>query len=397
MYEELAVIAILAFLFSTIAGRVEKLPVSGPLMFVVIGLVLGPLGLGWFADDVSRVQLRVLVDLTLALILFSDAANAELSVLRRQIKIPARMLLFGLPGAIVLGFGVAAVLFGHLTLYEAAILGTMLAATDAALGKAVITNESVPPHLREALNFESGLNDGLCVPILLVFIALALGHAESGLAMRLLVEELGIGMAVGVAVAGAGAWLLQYRTRKGWVSKVWVQVSAPALAIACFAIADSLEGSGYIAAFTGGITFGLLAKGDTHKLVMPGEGIAEAMAMLTWLIFGTAVIGQVAQELTWQMIVYAVLSLTLIRMVPVFLSLTGSGESSVSKLFLGWFGPRGLASIVFAIIVVDVGLPGSRFIAMVVTCTVGMSLLAHGVSATPMARWIGSKEAPSAG
>ena len=159
---------------------------------------------------------------------------------------------------------------------------------------------------------------------------------------------------------------------------------------------STLHGSGYIAAFTGGILFGILAKDDTHKLVMPGEGIAESMAMLTWLIFGTAVIGQTARYFTWEMIVYAVLSLTVVRMVPIFLALAGTGESSSSKLFLGWFGPRGLASIVFAIIVLEENLPGSRYLAMVVTCTVGLSLVAHGITANPMARWIGRKERPSA-
>jgi len=398
MYAELALIAVLVFLFSIISGRVEKLPISGPIIFVVIGMLLGPLGLGWFADDVTAVQARVLVDLTLALILFIDAANAETSVLRRQFRIPARMLLLGLPGSILLGFGVALVLFDGITLFEAAILATMLAATDAALAKPVITNQAVPSRLREGLNFESGFNDGLCVPILLVFIALAHGAANpgSGLGLHLLAEEVGIGMAVGLGVGGAGAWLLRRYTNSGWVSKVWVQLSAPALAISCFAIAQSLHGSGYIAAFAGGIIFGFLAKKDTHKLVMPGEGIAEGMAMLTWLIFGTVVIDRVAQYFTWEMIVYAVLSLTVVRMVPVFLALTGIGESTSSKLFLGWFGPRGLASIVFAIIVIDEQLPGGTFVGMVVVCTVGLSLLAHGITANPMARWIANKEGPSA-
>ncbi len=164
MYEELAVLAVFTFLFSIISGRIEKLPISGPIIFVVAGLLLGPLGLGWFEDDVSLVEGRVLVDLTLALILFIDAANAETSVIRLHFKIPSRMLLLGLPGVIVLGFAVAAVLLDGLTLFEAAILGTMLAATDAALGKAVITNEVVPSRLREALNFESGSMTGSASP-----------------------------------------------------------------------------------------------------------------------------------------------------------------------------------------------------------------------------------------
>jgi len=395
MYEELAILAIFTFCYSVISGRVEKLRISGPIIFVLAGLLLGPLGMGWFKDDVSQVEFRVLVDLTLALVLFIDAANSDTTTLRKHFKVPARMLLLGLPGAIALGFGVAFVLFDNISMFEAAILGTMLAATDAALGKAVITNKDVPSRLREGLNSESGLNDGLCVPILLVFIALAHGGGDGGSGpdpLKLVIEELGIGAMVGLSVAGGGAWLLKRYADKGWVSKIWVQLSVPALAIACFSIAQSLHGSGYIAAFTGGMLFGIIAKDDTHKLVMPGEGIGEAMAMLTWMIFGTAVIGQNAHYFTWEILLYALLSLTVIRVLPIFLSLAGTRESIAGKLFLGWFGPRGLASIVFAIIVLNENLPGGRYISIVVACTIGLSLLAHGISANPMARWIARKE-----
>mgnify|MGYP000352618065 CR=1 FL=1 len=162
MYQELAILAIFTFCYSVISGRVEKLRISGPIIFVLAGLLLGPLGMGWFKDDVSQVEFRVLVDLTLALVLFIDAANSDTAILRKHFQIPARMLLLGLPGAIALGFGVAFVLFDNISMFEAAILGTMLAATDAALGKAVVTNKAVPSRLREGLNSESGFNDGLC-------------------------------------------------------------------------------------------------------------------------------------------------------------------------------------------------------------------------------------------
>jgi NhaP-type Na+/H+ or K+/H+ antiporter len=179
---------------------------------------------------------------------------------------------------------------------------------------------------------------------------------------------------------------------KGWVSEVWLQLSVPALAITCFAVAQSSHGSGYIAAFVGGLFFGILTKKATHKLVVPSEGIAEAMAMLTWMIFGAVVVARITAGASWEIALYAVLSLTVIRMLPVFLSLTGSGESNADKLFLGWFGPRGLASIVFAIIVVNEQLPGSDFMATVVATTIFLSLVAHGVSANPLARWIAGRE-----
>ena len=396
MYIELAVLALFVFCYSIVAGRIERAAASGPIVFVVAGLLMGPLRLGWFDGDVSHTELRVFADLTLAVILFIDAANADLAILKRHFRIPSRMLLFGLPGVIFLGTLTAALLFDVLSLYEAAILGTMLAATDAALGKAVVTNKAVPTQIREGLNIESGLNDGLCVPILLVFIALAIGSGAEGgstmLALELVVQELGIGLAVGLGLTAIGAWALRWCHAQGWVTEIWKQVTVVALAIACFTVAQSLHGSGYIAAFTGGLLFGFRAKDATHRLVLAAEGVGETLALITWMLFGAVVIGQSVEHFTWEMLVYALLSLTVIRMLPVFLSLTGTGESTASKLFLGWFGPRGLASIVFAILVLNEGVPGGKFIAMVVVLTVFFSLVAHGVSANPLARLMGQEE-----
>ena len=395
MYVELAIVAVFISVYSMVAGRVDRSPVSGPMVFVVCGFLMGPSGLGWLGGNASSASLRTLADLTLALVLFIDAANADTSTLRRQFQIPSRMLLLGLPGAIVLGFVFAVLIFDQFSWYQAAILGTMLAATDAALGKAVVTNKAVPARIREGLNVESGLNDGICVPILLFFVALSVseGGGESSIsAMTLLAEELGIGVAVGVSLALVGGLLLRWCAQQGWVTPIWKQVTVVGLAIACFAIAQSLHGSGYIAAFTGGMLFGFMAKDATHELVLAAEGTGETLALVTWLLFGAMVIGPALQEFSWDIIIYSLLSLTVIRMVPTFISLTGTGESVSSRLFLGWFGPRGLASIVFAIIVINADVPGAQALALVVICTVFLSLVAHGLSAHPLAAWIGRKE-----
>ncbi len=394
MYTELAVLALFVFCYSLIAGRLERAAASGPIVFVLAGLLMGPLWLGWFNGDATHVELRMLADLTLALILFIDAANADFGILKKQFRIPLRMLFLGLPGAIFLGTVAASFLFETLSIYEAAILGTMLAATDAALGKAVISNKAVPVQIREGLNIESGFNDGLCVPILFVFIAMAVGSSSEGsssmLALTLVAEELGIGLAVGLGLTAIGARLLKWCHNRGWVTEVWKQLTVVGLAIACFTIAQSLHGSGYIAAFSGGLLFGFKAKESTHKLVLAAEGIGETMALMTWMLFGAIVIGQSVEHFTWTMLGYALLSLTVIRMLPIFLSLTGFVESSAEKLFLGWFGPRGLASIVFAIIVLNKGVPHAKFLATVVVLTVFLSLIAHGISANPLAKLLGN-------
>ena len=397
MYEELAILALFVFLYSLIAGRIERSAISGPIVLVAAGIIMGPMALGWFEGGEIREELRLLADLTLALVLFVDAANADLVILRKRYQVPMRMLLLGLPGVIALGFGVALVMFDALTLFEAAILATMLAATDAALGKAVITNQSVPARIREGLNVESGLNDGLCVPILFIFIALALDagsdSSRSVTPLLLVLQEIGIGLLVGVGLASVGAWLLKYSSDNGWITEVWMQATVAGLALACFALAQEFHGSGYVASFTGGIMFGFMSGASTHKYVLAAESVGETLAVLTWLLFGVAIIGQLAGLITWKAMLYGVLSLTIIRILPMYAALTGSGESVHSRLFLGWFGPRGLASIVFAVIVLDSELPGAEMMSVVVACTVFFSLVAHGISARPLAKWIAGKEA----
>ena len=236
-------------------------------------------------------------------------------------------------------------------------------------------------------------------PILFVFIALALGNSEGSsnmLALTLVFQELGIGVVVGLGLTAIVTLAMKWCRDQGWYSDIWKQVTVVMLAIACFSVAQSLHGSGYIAAFIGGLLFGFRAKEETHRLVAAPEGIGETLALTTWFVFGAAVIGQSFQHFTWGMLVYALLSLTVIRMVPIFLSLSGTGESTRSKLFLGWFGPRGLASIVFAIIVLNEGIPGSQFIAMVVVLTVFFSLVAHGISANPLANLMGQQKGKKA-
>ena len=214
MYIEIAILAAFAFLYSIVAGRVERTPITGPIVFMAFGFLAGPFGIGWLALDATNAELRVLADVTLALVLFIDAANADTSVLRSSTLIPRRMLLFGLPGVIALGFVAGLLIFDELSVFEVAILATMLAATDAALGKGVVSNKAVPSRIREGLNVESGLNDGLCVPVLFLFIALAEASGvetdSTSLALTLVAKEIGIGLAVGLGIAASGTCLIRW-------------------------------------------------------------------------------------------------------------------------------------------------------------------------------------------
>jgi NhaP-type Na+/H+ or K+/H+ antiporter len=399
MYETLALLAVFVLVYSAVAGAVERTWISGPIVFTCFGLLIGPVGFDLLTWETDRETIRTLAELTLAMVLFTDAAGADMGVLKKTSGLPTRLLLIGLPLTIALGFGVAALLVDSLSLFAMAILATMLAPTDAALGKAVVTNEAVPDEVRQGLNVESGLNDGICVPILFVFLALALDKAgDEGpwtLALKLVVEEIGIGLAVGLVLTFLAVRLLKFARQRQWLTHTWIQIPVVALALSCFAVAQYLGGSGFIAAFSGGILFGIL---DAHlsrevreEFLLASEGTGDTLALITWVIFGSAVVGQAVGNFSWMILLYSVLSLTIIRMLPVFLSLAGSGIDTEGKLFIGWFGPRGLASIVFAVIVVNSGLPDSGPLAMTVTCTIVLSIIGHGITANPWARAYGAR------
>jgi NhaP-type Na+/H+ or K+/H+ antiporter len=395
VYQDIVILAVFAFLYSTVAGAIERTWISGAIIFTAFGLLIGPVGLDLISFKADGETIRTLAELTLALVLFTDAAGADLAVLRKTEALPTRLLLIGLPMTILLGFGVAVLFFPNLSLLEIALLATMLAPTDAALGKAVVTNETVPAGIRQGLNVESGLNDGICVPILFVFLALAMGKTSEGgpwnLALILVAKEIGIGLAVGLLLTLVAGWLLKFAWQRQWLNETWIQIPIVALALICFTAAQLAGGSGFIAAFSGGLLFGALAKEHRGGFLRAAEGTGDTMALITWVIFGSAVVGHAIGHFSWAMLLYAILSLTLIRILPVFFVLAGLKVSTEEKLFMGWFGPRGLASIVFAVIVVNANVPNSGPIATTVVCTIILSIIAHGVSANLWARGLGER------
>jgi len=390
MYQNLAILAAFLLLYSVIAGRIDRSWISGPIVFCAAGMVLGPGGTGALQLGIATEGLRLLAEATLAMVLFTDAAHADLRVIRRSIGVPERLLLIGLPLTILLGTAIAWILFPGLRFLEVALLATMLAPTDAALGKPVVASSAVPAMIRESLNLESGLNDGICVPLIVILLGLAVGtqmEQQPATHVAIIVTEaIGIGLLVGLALAALAAWVFGVAAARGWSNAAWRSVEPVALAAACFAVAQALGGSGFIACFAGGLLFGHIAHDDRHAMLQGAEATGEVLALLTWLIFGSEVISVVLPHAGLTAIAYAVLSLTVIRMAPVFLALRGTRIASREALFIGWFGPRGLASIVFAIMVNDAGLPGNTTLMVTAGCAVVLSVVAHGISANPLIR-----------
>src|SRR5215469_13542728 len=328
MYENAALLAVFLLIYSAIAGRVERSLISGPIVFTTVGFLLGPDVSGVLRINISGEGLRILAELTLAMVLFTDAANADFGLVRRNLGLPERLLLIGLPLTILLGFLAAAIVFPTLGILEMALLATILAPTDAALGKPVVTNPTVPAVMREALNLESGLNDGICVPIVVLLLGLAVGTQIEGEPIvhvaRVVVEEIGIGIIVGLGLTWLTTLMLRFAQARGWISDHWVEIPIVALAATCFAATQAMSGSGFIACFVGGLLLSGLGPSHKEELLRGAEHMGEALALLTWVVFGGIVVTRLIDRVTWPAIIYAVLSMTVIRMLPVFLCLIGS-------------------------------------------------------------------------
>src|SRR3954454_24747653 len=389
----LATIAALLIGYATVSRRLEGLNVSGAMFFTTAGLLVGLLGL---VDlKVHAEQVKLLAEITLTLVLFADASRISLRALRHESATPLRLLAIGLPLTIVVGALVGAVVVPGVSLAEALVLAIVLACTDAALGQAVVSDERVPSRVRQGLNVESGLNDGLCVPMFFIAIAIAetdAGTASSHSASQLVLEQIGYGLVGGIVAGALGAIALRIAARHQTIEPQWRQILNVSAALLAAGVATALGGSIFIAAFTGGFLFSTLrrdAGGEVSQLVDEGGELFNAV---TFIVFGAVILGPVLDQISWQIVLYAVLSLTVVRMLPVALALLGSGARRPTVAFLGWFGPRGLASIVFAVILIDdTELPHVRTLLLAIAVTIAISVYAHGVTARPLteryARW----------
>ncbi len=390
MYLHVAVLFAIILIYSLIAGKVERYPLSAPIFFLTIGLLLGPLVFHFFRNSLNQENYKLLSEFTLALVLFSDASKANLRVLKHYFGLPSKLLLIGLPLTILLGFAFGMILFPQISWIEIAILSTILAPTDAALGEPVVSNKAVPSKIREGINVESGLNDGICVPILMILLAIhSVKHNDSisfSYGLNLFVKEIGIGVLVGASIALFGVFMIKRGVKFDWIESSWKSSIVILMSLCSFALAQTLGGSGFIACFIGGLTFNMRCKSDKSEFLTGSEGIGKILIAVVWLVFGSVITGRIIHLLTWEVVLYSILSLTAIRMIPVLLTLYNHKISVYAKCFIAWFGPRGLASIVFAIMVFEEQLIHGQTIVATTLFTILISVFAHGVSAEPMAK-----------
>jgi NhaP-type Na+/H+ or K+/H+ antiporter len=387
---QLATVGLALLLLAAVSGRLSATPVTPAMVMVAIGMIVGPLVLDDINVAPTSATVRTLAEATLAVVLFSDSSRIDLRALGHELSMPARLLGVGLPLTIVAGALVAAGLFGSFSLSDALLLAVILAPTDAGLGASVVTDARLPQRVRQSLNVESGLNDGICVPILLIVLATASGSGAPVDPLNVLAEEIGYGLLGGVAAGLLAGYVVMLAGARRLIAEEWRQIIPVAAAVFAFGSADALGGSGFIAAFTAGVLYGLLTRKDAAKAMGFTDEAGALLDAVTFLVFGAVLLGPTLEDLSWQVVLYALLSLTVVRMLPVAISLWGTHARAPTVAFMGWFGPRGLASIVFAVIVEDTHQAQSTTILTATYLTVGLSVLLHGLSAAPLVtRYVG--------
>ncbi len=382
----LAIFFGLVVVYGAVAVWLGRFSITMPIIFVAVGALMGRQGL------VAAKDAELLVEMTLALLLFADASTLDFRRVRDDARLPARLLLIGMPLIIALGGLVAYGLFPGEGLGFALLLAAILAPTDAALGLPIFNNPRVPVRIRRALNVESGLNDGIATPLVALFIALALAQEtqQGGGWLLSALGEIGWGVGAGLAIGLLGGWLFAAAAKRGWTATAGEQIGNLALALCAFWAAKALGGNGFVAAFVGGILFGYATRERLHVATEFTETSGTLLSLFVWAVFGANLVPPLLQSFNPLALLYALLSLTAIRMVPVAISLIGTRMRVDTALMMGWFGPRGLASVVFTLMAYESFHEAARTfdtLADTAAWTRLLSVVLHGISAVPLANW----------
>jgi len=389
-YLVIAFIGALFLIYSLTLRQLEKTEVTGPMFFVIGGITLANLVPNNGGELKAGVDLLLpFIELTLSIFLFSDAAKSKLSVLRHSFQYPGLLLFVALPLTLLLGIAVGLFLFAELSLIQAALIAIILTPTDAALSKGLLSSSEVPEKIREGINTESGLNDGLCVPVFLIFILLA-KNPESAITTSHVVSvfsrELGIALLVAITSISIFIPSLNFAMKRHYFAQNTSPFLLLGFAMAVFSVTQYFHGSGFIAVFVAGLLFDKFStKTVRTELIEDSEHIADFTSLMIWCLFGYACAYLVLPKLNFEIVTYALLSTTLIRIIPVMLSLLFTSLNLKERFTFAWFGPRGLASIVFTLMVIDEQIENKFQIASIAMTTILFSVFIHGISTKPIA------------
>jgi NhaP-type Na+/H+ or K+/H+ antiporter len=394
MFVALITIAVILILYGAVSKPFDARGITSAMIFTAAGLAVGASALKLVDIHVESHAAERFCELALVFLLYSDSTRIDLAGLRQNLHWPSRLLLIGLPLTMLAGLGAGVLVFPSLALASAFVLSTMVCSTDAALGQRVVSDKAVPPRVRQALDVESGLNDGLAVPFFLVAVDLSQAQLSGGVTaavVRNMAEQIGWGLVAGIGAGTLTGLLIRAADDRGWLEGQWRQILPLLGALLAYLVALQLGGSGFIAAFTGGMTFGYFSRRHDLPVTSLNEDVGGILTGATWVGFGAIAVGELLPHVTWQIVAYAVLSLTLIRMVPVAIAMLGTAAQPPTVAFIGWFGPRGLASIVFALIAFDAHIPDGQVLLTTVVLIILLSVFLHGLSSVPLvaaySRW----------
>jgi NhaP-type Na+/H+ or K+/H+ antiporter len=387
--------AAMIFIYGLFSKVADRSPITAPMVFVAVGILVGPAGFNLFHMEAHGALVHILTEVTLILILFVDASTIDLKKLIADRAIPMRLLLIGLPLTMLLGTLVAYPLFPGVDIWLLFLMALILSPTDAALGQAVVKSEKVPERVRRWISVESGLNDGIALPPIFACIAvltLGVGGSDKHWVLFLL-QQVVLGAVIGGLIGWVGGYLVSRFSDKGWMNHTFQQLVSGSLAILCFAIAESVHGNGFIAAFAGGLLLGTSTRSDEirERIQEFGEAFGQQLILFVFLIFAMAMVPMAIPYWDINAWIYAILSLTLIRMLPVAISLIGTRLGTPTILFVGWFGPRGIASVLYLLLVANlIGIEGYERILAVIVLTVVLSVFLHGISAVHLSHRYGN-------
>ncbi|WP_455755995.1 cation:proton antiporter [Sulfurimonas sp.] len=391
-YTTLIFITLLIFTYALYSKTFDSSPITAPMVFVAMGALVGPLGLNLFNLDVKGEIIHLLTEITLILVLFVDASTINLKELLKDRKVPIRLLSIGLPLSAVVGSLVAYFMFPEISVWVLILMALILSPTDAALGQAVVQSKNVPKKIRQWISVESGLNDGIILPVIFAVLAVITADsidAENKRWVVYLIQQITLGTIIGALVGWIGGTLISYYADKDTMNSTFQRLVAGSLAVLSFALAEIVHGNGFIAAFAGGLLFGYSVKSDEirERIQEFGEAEGQQLILFVFLIFSMVMLPQAVEYWDIKALIYSLLSLTFIRMVPVAISLIGTKLDIKSILFIGWFGPRGIASVLYLLLVVNIiGIDGYEYILSIIILTVMLSIFLHGATAVSFSK-----------
>lgn len=389
--------AVLILGFGIFSNLSSRSIISAPMIFVAVGVLVSFLNIELLAEGPKAGYVKVLAELTLMLVLFVDASTINLKRLIMDKALPSRLLGIGLPITMALGALIAMPLFPDQPAWVLVLMAFILSPTDAALGQAVVTGERVPQRIRQTINVESGLNDGIALPPILVCLAVLSGEAGEGLDTTYWLGFVARQFLFGPLIGGLVGWscgkLVEVASHKGWMNHTYQMLASLAIAILAYSVAEYLHGNGFIAAYFAGLMLGTKTEAIRERIREFGEAQSQIMVLFIFLLFGMLLVPVSFPFWDWQAVVYSLLSLTVIRMLPVAISLIGSGLDQKTVWFIGWFGPRGIASVLYLLMaVILLGVEGYERIISVITLTVLLSIFLHGITAVPYSKIFENKK-----